>query len=182
MSGDRYKIIAQNSPYFLTLTVVDWIDVFTRKEYRHTIVDSLIYCQQQKGLVLYGWCLMSNHLHIIAKAAEGCKISEILRDFKKFTAKKIITQMNEIPESRRDWMLYRFENAGRHLKRIKQYKFWKDDNYAIILENHEMMKQKLEYIHANPVVAEIVTEDYEYKYSSAKYYANEPTEIECEKL
>jgi putative transposase len=182
MSGDRYKIADQNSIYFLTLTVVDWIDVFTRKEYRHIIVDSLIYCQQRKGLVLYAWCLMSNHLHLIAKAEEGYKISEILRDFKKFTAKAIIAQIKEIPESRKDWMLYWFENAGKHLKRIKQYKFRKDDNHAIILENHEMMEQKLEYIHANPVVVDIVAEDYEYKYSSAKYYANEPTIINCERL
>ena len=125
---------------------------------------------------------MSNHLHLIAKAKDGYKLSEILRDFKKFTSKAILAQIQEITESRMDWMLYRFKNAGNHLKLIKQYKFWKDDNHAVLLENSEMMKQKLDYIHANPVVADIVAEDYEYKYSSAKYYANQPTIIICERL
>ncbi len=128
MSGDRYKITGQNGIYFLTLTVADWIDVLTRKEHRYTIVGSLIYCLQQKGLVLYGWSLMNNHLHLIVKAAESYRLSEILRCLKKITARAILAQIQKMPESRRDWMLYRFKNAGKHLKRIKQYKFWKDDN------------------------------------------------------
>ena len=88
MSGDRYKITNQNATYFLTLTVINWIDVFTRKEYKHTIVESLIYCQTNKGLKIYAWCIMSNHLHLIVQAKEGYNLSDILRDFKKFTAKK----------------------------------------------------------------------------------------------
>ena len=68
--------------YFLTMTVVDWVDVFTRPIYKHIIVDALKYCQQHKGLRLYAWCLMSNHLHLIAAAEEGRNLSDILRDFK----------------------------------------------------------------------------------------------------
>ena len=88
MSGDRYKIAEQNGVYYITLTVVNWIDVFTRKDYKYIIVDSLKYCQDNKGLVLYGWVLMSNHLHIIAKADDEFRMSDILRDFKKHTSKQ----------------------------------------------------------------------------------------------
>jgi len=73
---------------FLTLTVVDWVDVFSRPIYKHHLVESLKFCQQKKGLELYAWVLMSNHLHLLASAADGFNLSAILRDFKKFTSKK----------------------------------------------------------------------------------------------
>ena len=82
MSGDRYLISDQNAIYFLTLTVVDWIDVFTRKEHRSTIIDSLQYCVENKGLVVYAWCLMSNHLHLIARANEGHRLSDIAQNIR----------------------------------------------------------------------------------------------------
>jgi len=182
MSGDRYKILEQNGVYYITITVVYWVDIFTRKDYRHIIVDSLKYCQKEKGLVLYAWVLMSNHLHIIAKAEDGYNMSDILRDFKKFTSKQIIKTIKEIPESRREWLLHKFEYAGKNLKRISNYKFWKDANHAILLDNEKIMQQKLEYIHNNPVVSEIVEEVQEYIYSSAKFYAEEPYLIKCEQM
>ena len=86
MSGDRYLISDQNAIYFLTFTVVGWVDVFTRKEYKIEIANSLNYCILNKGLTIYSWCLMSNHLHLVARAEEGFRISDIIRDYKKFTA------------------------------------------------------------------------------------------------
>ena len=56
--------------YFLTLTVVDWVDIFTRPVYKQILIDSIKYCQQTKGLEVYAWCLMSNHLHLIAGVKE----------------------------------------------------------------------------------------------------------------
>ena len=76
--------------YFTTTTVVDWIDIFSRPRYRYVIIESLDYCRQHKGLHIYAWVLMTNHLHIVAGTEEGQSISDILRDFKKFTNKKII--------------------------------------------------------------------------------------------
>jgi putative transposase len=75
--------ISEGYIYFLTLTVVDWVDVFTRPVYRHILIDSLKHCQKEKGLEIYAWCLMSNHLHLIASAKEGFNLSDILIDFKK---------------------------------------------------------------------------------------------------
>jgi len=67
--------------YFLTLTVVDWVDVFTRPIYKHILIDSLRHCQQHKGLEISAWVIMTNHLHLIA-AAKANDLSDILRDFK----------------------------------------------------------------------------------------------------
>jgi putative transposase len=157
--------------YYLTLTVVDWVDVFTRPIYRHIIIDSLAYCQREKGLILHAWVLMSNHIHLIASAKEGHNVSDFLRDFKKYTNKKIIEAIKEAPESRRNWMLNRFEYAGRKDNKIKDYKFWQEGNEAKELVTTEFMLQKLNYIHENPVRAELVDKAIDYRYSSAIDYA-----------
>ncbi len=166
--------ISEGYMYFLTMTVVNWIDVFTRPVYKHIIIDALKFNQQNKGLIIYGWCLMSNHLHLLAEADENKNLSDILRDFKKFTSKAIIKEIIENPsESRKKWMLSEFEFAGKYDKKIKNYKFWQDGNDAKEIHSTEFMEQKLDYIHENPVVAEIVDEDIYYKYSSARDYAGE---------
>ena len=166
MSGDRYIISDQNAMYFLTFTIVGWIDVFTRKEYKLEIVDSLNYCISEKGLKVYAWCIMSNHVHLIANARKGYRLSDIIRDFKKYTAKSILKKIELEPESRREWMLNQFQFAGRKLNRIKKYKFWKDDNHAIELDSL-MMEERLTYLHNNPVETMIVEEAEHYVFSSA---------------
>lgn len=181
MSGDRYLISDQNAVYFLTFTVVGWVDVFTRKEHKLEIVESLNYCIQHKGLIVYAWCIMSNHVHLIVRAKEGFRLSDIIRDFKKFTAKRIIGKIEKEPESRRDWMLNMFEFAGRKLQRIQKYKFWKDDNHAIEL-NTRMMDQRLDYIHLNPVRAMLVEESAHYIFSSARDYAGKSGLVNIEFL
>lgn len=168
--GSNNPIHAEGT-YFLTLTVVDWVDVFTRPEYRHIITDSLAYCQREKGLLLHAWVLMTNHLHIIASAREGHHISDFLRDFKRFTSRRVVDAIKEIPESRREWLLNRFEYAGRNDNKIKDYKFWQEGNEAKELVTHEFMQQKLHYLHENPVRAEWVDRAIDYRYSSAIDYA-----------
>ena len=166
--------ISEGYVYFLTMTIVNWIDVFTRPVYKHIIVDALKYNQENKGLVIYAWCLMSNHLHLIAEADEKHNMSDILRDFKKFTSKAIVKEIGENQEeSRKKWMLSEFEFAGRYKSNIKNYIFWQDGNEAKEIHSNSFLEQKLEYIHENPVKAEIVENDYEYLYSSAKNYAGE---------
>jgi putative transposase len=172
MSGDRYIITDQNGCYFLTFTIVDWVDVFIRPVYKQIIVDSLNFCVEKKGLSVFAWCLMTNHLHLIMEAKQGCKLSEIIRDFKKFTARSILDNIQNEPESRKDWMLYRFEYAGKFMKRIEKYHFWQDGNHAIYLDPFKpiMFKQRLNYTHENPVRAGIVENAADYLYSSARDY------------
>ena len=167
--------IHSNNNYYLTTTVVNWVDIFTRPIYRHIIIDSLKYCQNEKGLILYAWCLMSNHLHwIVGSESKKYNLSDIIRDFKKYTSKKIINEIISNPsESRKDWLLKIFKEATKYNPKNKYYKFWQDGNDAKILTTNRFIDQKINYIHQNPVVAEIVEKSTEYVYSSAKNYADE---------
>jgi len=87
----QYRITGE--VYFVTDTVVDWVDIFSRPTYKHIILESLKYCQEQKGLLIYAWVLMTNHLHMIVGANEDNNVSDIMRDFKKFTSKVIINTL-----------------------------------------------------------------------------------------
>ena len=158
--------------YFVTDTVVDWVDIFTRPIYKHIVIESLQYCQEHKGLIIYAWVLMSNHLHAIVGSEGEAKVSDIWSDFKKFTSKEIIaTIKTEISESRSEWMLNRFEYSGKNDKKIKNYRFWQEGNDAQGIYLNEYFEQKLNYIHYNPVKAEIVNRPEDYRYSSAIDYA-----------
>ncbi|MTI41973.1 transposase [Fulvivirga lutimaris] len=152
------------------MTVVYWIDVFSRRDYKDVIVESLNYCIANKGLNLYAWVIMSNHIHIVGKVDTELGMSGFLRDFKKFTSKKIVELIQEIPESRRDWLLDKFSFEARRTGRAENYKLWKDDNHAIDMSTIDMMN-KIDYIHDNPVRAGLVHEPDQYVYSSATDYA-----------
>lgn len=165
--------------YFVTTTVVDWVDVFTRPAYSHIVVDSLQYCQEKKHLVVYAWVLMSNHLHMIISLdgemdseKERLELSNVIRDFKKFTSKKIVSAILENEqESRKAWMLNRFEYAGFNDSKIKDYRFWQEGYHVEEITATKFLKQKIDYIHQNPVKREIVAYAEDYLYSSAVDYS-----------
>ena len=81
-------------------------------------------------------------MHLVCRAREEFKLSDIIRDFKKFTSKSVVRLIQEINESRKEWLLYRFEYAGKYDKRVKKYKFWQNTNHAILLDNNELLDQK----------------------------------------
>ncbi len=161
----KYKFHNPDGIYFITFAVQGWIDVFTRSKYKDILIDSLAYCQANKGLELFVWCIMTNHVHLIARAKEGFLLSDILRDFKKFTSKSIIKAIQEnIKESRKDWLLKLFTtNSG--------VRFWRSDNKPIELWSNTVIDQKLNYIHQNPVRARLVYRAEDYVCSSAIDYA-----------
>lgn len=170
MSDTGYKIRNKEGIHFITFAVVQWIDVFTRKEYREVLLDSIRYCQYEKGLLVHAWCIMSNHVHLVV-IAKNNDTSDILRDFKKFTGKEIIKAIaaNE-QESRREWMLELFKKAGNANSRNSVYQFWRQDNQPKELFSEKFTNQKLDYIHNNPVTAGIVDKAEAYLYSSARDY------------
>ncbi len=167
-----YKFHNPDGLYFVTFATIGWIDVFTRPMYKSILLESMQFCQTNKGLDLNAWCLMTNHLHFIGSAREGFLMSNILRDMKKFTSKKIIEAIadNE-QESRREWMLAIFKNAGNYNTNNKDFQFWQQDNRPIELWSNEVIQQKLTYIHNNPVAMGLVEEPWHWKYSSAIDYA-----------
>jgi putative transposase len=172
MSGDSYKIENQNGVYFLTFTIIDWIDLFTRKEFSIVVVDSLNYCIKEKHLVVYAYVIMSSHMHMVCKVNEPGNLSDVVRDFKKFTSKEFIKMMDEIGESRKEWLLKRFSFEAQRIGRAKNYKIWKDDNHAIEIGEYIEIEQKVNYIHENPVKAMIVENAEDYIFSSASDYAD----------
>jgi len=175
----RYKFKNPDGVYFITFATVEWLDVFTRNEYREIIIDSLRHCQNNKGLELFSWCLMTNHIHLIARASQEQTLSEILRDFKGFTAKQLIKAIKENPrESRKEFLLEQFEKAGKKTGNVKKYQFWRHDNQPVELWSNHIIDQKLNYIHQNPVEGGLVFKAEDYPYSSAIDYADGKGELE----
>ena len=179
MEENGYKINDQTKAHFITATVIDWVDVFSRKTYRDIVIESLDFCIQNKGMILYGYVVMSNHIHLIVQSNDG-KLSDLIRDFKKFTAKNILDTIENEPESRRDWMLKRFEFACKSHSRNEKYQFWQYGNHPEEIYTEKFLWQKLDYIHLNPVRAGIVEKASHYLYSSASNYVDGKGLLEIE--
>jgi len=179
--GEKQSI-KTDSAYFLTLTAEKWIDVFTRKNHRDAVINSIKYCQKEKGLIIFAYVIMSNHIHLIANTHEPFLLKDAIRDLKKFTAKKIVQQIIEEPESRREWMLPLFELETKDRQGKPQHKFWQEGNHAIELYSEKFVWTKINYIHHNPVEAGYVKEPQEWLYSSATNYYGMESIIEVETL
>ena len=180
----KYKTGDDQLPHFITFSVVDWIDVLTRNEYKDILVESLKYCIREKGMRLNAWVIMTNHVHLIMSSKAGFKISDILRDLKKYTSKQIVKTIKEsLIESRKVWMLYMFERAAKRNSNNKDFQFWQHDNHPIELSTPGMLKERVDYLHENPVKAGIVSEPHHYVYGSAvDYYTNQQGRIMIEHL
>ena len=178
--SDGFTIRDQSLPHFITATVVDWIDVFSRKSHRDSIIKSLDFCINNKGMVLYGYVIMSNHVHMVVQSSDG-KLSDLIRDFKKFTAKTILEKIQTEPESRRDWMLERFQLAKESHSRNKTFQFWQYGNHPEEIYSEKFLWSKLDYIHLNPVRAGIVEKTFHYVYSSASNYIYDTGLLKIEK-
>ena len=169
---EGFIIRDQSKPHFITATVVDWVDVFSRKTYQDCIIESLDYCIKNKGMILFGFVIMSNHIHLIIQP-ETNTLSDLIRDFKKFTAKTILNKIETEAESRADWMLKRFEFACKSHNRNEKYQFWQYGNHPLEIFLEKFFWSKLNDIHLNPVRAGIVTKASHYLYSSASNYADD---------
>ena len=153
--------------YFVTLTVIDWIDVFTRRQYNDFIIENLAFCQQHKNLNIYAYVIMTNHIHLVANVTDG-SLGEVLGHFKSYTSKKLFEMIaGNTQESRREWMLKAFERAGKYNPLNEHHQFWQNGNYPVLLYSPAVIEQKINYIHDNPVKAGLVGAAHEYWYSSA---------------
>lgn len=154
------------------MTVIRFIDVFTRRVYKDLLIESLQYCVAIKGLRIYGYVMMTNHLHMIIGKEDGAdRFCNVIRDFKKYTSLQLVnTISNNALESRSGWMLRMMSYAGRKNSNNKHFQFWIQNNHPIDLRG-DWIDQKLEYIHQNPVKAGFVLTPEEFYYSSARNYA-----------
>ena len=167
-----YKIIDQYATYFLTFTVVGWVDLFTRKECRDIIIQSLKYCQENKGLIINAYVIMPSHIHLIASAEKDSKgLSSIIRDLKSHTFRELKEFiLNSKSESRKDWLEVVFTYHAKYNSNNTSWQIWKQDNRPKILLHPKFTMQKVNYTHNNPVVDGIVAKPEEYLYSSARNY------------
>ena len=173
MSQGGYKITDQYAIYFLTFTLVGWVDLFTRKQCSQILIDSFKFCKEKKGLILYAFVIMGSHVHLLASAEEGSSgLSAIIRDFKSHTSRKIIEWItNNKKESRRKWLEMVFKYHGKFNPNNQVYQVWKQHNKPMQCVTPHFTMQKLNYIHNNPVKSGIVDLPEDYRYSSARNYA-----------
>lgn len=156
----KYKFHNPEGVYFISFAVQGWVDVFTRNEYKNILVENLDFCQINKGLEIFAWCIMSSHVHLLIRAEGDAVLSDILRDYKKFTSKAVLNTITGINrESRKECMLEQFKRRA--------------DNKPIELWSNAIIDQKIEYIHQNPVEEGLVFRAEDYVYSSAIDYAGE---------
>ncbi len=164
----KYKFKDNDKLYFVTLTINKWIDLFIRNEYKNIFLESITYCQKTKGLEIYGWVIMTSHIHMIIGSNKE-NLSNILRDLKKYTSKKIKEFLFSINiESRKEWFLKLLvDNKG-------NFRLWLPENHPIELDNNKIIDQKLDYIHKNPINAGFIEKEEDWLYSSAKdYFCNQ---------
>ena len=174
-----YRIYDQSGCYYLTFQIIEWIDIFSRKRYRDIIMDSLAFCRKNKGLKIWAYVIMTNHVHVIL-SSENDNLSDIVRDFKSHTAREILKSIKDKPESRRNWMLKRFEFAATQHKRNTQYQLWTHENHAVQIDSEKFMRQKMAYIHQNPVAAGWVEYAKDWYYSSQRNYDDLSSPIEID--
>lgn len=168
----KYKFHEKNGAYFVSFATVNWIDVFTRDIYFAIMTESLDYCRKNKGMEIYGYCIMPSHVHLIFRSALGDP-SGLMRDLKGFTSRKLLKTIQDYPqESRCEWMLWMFEKAGKKNSNVKEKQFWQQSNQPIEIWSLKVFEQKLNYIHNNPVESGFVTDPIDWKYSSARNYGN----------
>lgn len=167
-----YNFHNPDGVYFISFAVVEWMDVFTRNEYKNILIDSLSYCQQNKGMEIFAWCIMSNHVHLIFRSTKGQKPESLIGDFKRFTSKAMVKAIIENPkESRKEFLLDQFSKAGNKSSNVDKYQFWRHDNKPIELWSNKVINEKIDYVHNNPVEIGLVFRAEDYLYSSAADYA-----------
>ena len=133
----KYKFRDQSKLYFVSFAVVYWIDVFIREDYRTILIESLKFCQTEKGLELYGWCLMPSHVHLIMGSRKN-PMEDILRDFKSYTSKKLREAIQNHPgESRKEWMIWMMKSAGKRNSNNNDWQFWQQHNQPIELSTNK---------------------------------------------
>jgi REP element-mobilizing transposase RayT len=157
----RYRVNESQATYFVTSTVVAWLSVFTTAPRCDILIESLEYCRANKGLKLHAWVVLDNHLHLIACAPD---FPRVLADFKRHTAKRLIEQLEQ---ENCEWLLNQFAYFRAKHKTESQNQVWQEGYHPQSITTDEMMKQKLDYIHNNPVKGGLVTCAEHGRYSSA---------------
>jgi REP element-mobilizing transposase RayT len=157
-----YKIIDKDGIYFLTSTIIEWIPVFTYKDFFEILIQSFKYCMKDKGLKIYAFVILDNHFHLIAS---GENISAIIQSLKSYTSKKIIEHLQRF---NKNWLLNQLTYYKKQHKMNSTYQLWQEGFHPKLITTEKMLYQKIEYIHNNPVRRGYVDKPEYWYYSSAR--------------
>jgi len=163
MGRSRYQFTDAKLPHFMTCTVLHWIPVFTRTESISIIIDSLQYLQNE-GMKLHAYVILENHMHLIAQSDQ---LDHDIARFKSHTAKKLIQYLSDNKVTNILDQLAFYKKAH---KSDQSVQFWQEGVHPEWIQNEEIMRQKIEYIHQNPVKRGYVDLPEHWRYSSARNY------------
>ena len=172
MPRNRYAIYEAQLPHFLTCTIVDWIPLFSSPPLVEIIYDSWRFLQRHGRLEIYAYVIMENHLHLIAASPD---LPKEIGDFKSFTARQIVDYLKERNGYR---VLRQLARAKLRHKKDREYQVWQEGSHPQQIQGEPMMRQKIEYIHNNPVKRGYVDDPVHWRYSSARNYAGLPGLLE----
>jgi len=176
MGRSRYKVLG-SQPHFLTCSTIEWLPIFSKPELVEIVLNSLQFLQTQQRLTLHSYVIMENHLHLIASAEN---LSKEMGNFKSFTARSLVDWLQEHqPQS---YWLDRLESAKLRHKTGQRYQLWQEGFHPQMIVSEEMLLQKLEYIHQNPVKRGYVDDSAHWRYSSCRNYMGKPGLLEVKIL
>jgi putative transposase len=174
MARSRYQLFKNQKPYFLTGTIVAWLPVFSYPRFVEIILDSWRFLQNDRRISIYGFVIMENHLHWIAAGEDLAKCAQY---FKSYTARQIIDTLHQ---SGFETLLEELKFFKLRHKEKQHFQFWQEGNHPIEIQNPNIMRQKLDYIHQNPVRRGYVSDPTHWRYSSAANYTGLDGVIEVE--
>lgn len=175
MARSRYRVLG-NQPHFITCTVVNWTPLFGQVEITQIILNSLNFLQTQQRLTLYAYVIMENHLHLIASAAN---LSKEIGNFKSFTARSII---DLLIQNQSNYLLHQLKFYKLKHKTDQDYQVWQEGFHPQAILNEEIFRQKLDYIHNNPVKRGYVDDQAHWRYSSYRNYIEQPGLLQVEMI
>ena len=172
MARSRYKITKKDAPHFLTFTINEWIPVFTRPDTVKFIIDTWKYLQQHRNLRIYAYVILENHIHIVAQSDD---LSRDIKSFKAHTARVILDYLEQ---QNAHFLLSKLAFFKKKHKTQSKYQLWQEGSHPQLIIDEKMLRQKVEYIHMNPVKRGYVKQAEHWCHSSAGYFAGETLDIE----
>jgi putative transposase len=157
----RYKIVDEDNYYFISSSIVNWIPVFTSAKYFNILVDSMKFCQKNRSLKIYNYVIMDNHFHMIVKSEH---LSSVISSLKRFTALELVKAAQK---DEKYWLLKQFWSSKKSYKSESDHQIWQEGFHPQLISSEDMLYQKIDYIHFNPVKRGFVNQPEYWRYSSA---------------
>ena len=167
MTRDRYKIFEDQQPHFFTSTVINWLPIFGRQPVAQIVLDSLEFLQAHNRLTIYAYVIMENHLHLVASSD---RLSRNISNFRSYTARQIIDYFKD---RNAQYILKQLNYYKLRHKTDRDYQLWQEGTHPEFIQDEAMMRQKIEYIHNNPVRRGYIDDPVHWRYSSARNYVGQ---------